>query len=86
VQKIAQLMVEQLKERLRSLRITMECSQRLVEYISQKGYSNGYGARPLRKEISNTIENFLSQGIFDGKIKADDKIYLDIEDEQVVMK
>ena len=86
VEQIARLMLEQLKERLGNLHITLEYSQNLVRYVSDKGYSNVYGARPLRKEISNTIENFLSEGIFNGKIKADDKIYLDIEDEQVIMK
>lgn len=86
VEQIAALMIDQLKDRLTNLRITMDCSQRLLQHISRKGYSSVYGARPLRREISDTIENFLSQGIFDGKIKADDKIYLDIEDEQIVMK
>ena len=86
VEQIAALMLEQLKSRLANLHITMDCSPRLLQHISRKGYSSVYGARPLRREISDTIENFLSQGIFDGKIKADDKIYLDIEDEQIVMK
>ncbi len=86
VEQIASLMLEQLKERLTNLHITLNCSEKLLRHISQKGYSQSYGARPLRKEISDTIENFLSQGIFDGKIKADDTIYLDIENEQVVMK
>ena len=86
VGKIAQLMVGQLKKRMENIRINFDCSPQLMEYISRKGYSSSYGARPLRKEISNTIENFLSEGIFDGKIKADDSVYLDIEDEKVVMK
>ena len=86
VEKIVHLMLEQLKARLVNLHISLECSPKLVRYISDKGYSSVYGARPLRKEISNTIENFLSEGIFNGKIKADDKIYLDIENEQIVMK
>lgn len=86
VEKITEIMLGQLKDRLNNLNITLNCSDKLLKYISQKGYSASYGARPLRKEISNTIENFLSEGIFDGKIKADDVIYLDIENEQVVMK
>ena len=79
-------MIEQLKKRLENLNITMHCSKKLLEFVSRRGYSYDYGVRPLRKEISNTIENFLSEGIFNGKIKADDTIWLDIIDEQVVMK
>ena len=86
VEKITLLMVGQLKKRLKNLHINLNCSPALLKYISDKGYSSSYGARPLRKEISNTIENFLSEGIFNGKIKADDSVYLDIEDEKVVMK
>ena len=86
VEKITQLMIEQLKKRLENLHINLDLSPALIRYISQKGYSENYGIRPLRKQISNTIENFLSEGIFDGKIKADDSICLDIMDGQVVMK
>ncbi|MBE6887991.1 MAG: ATP-dependent Clp protease ATP-binding subunit [Ruminococcaceae bacterium] len=86
VEKITRLMVEQLSRRLENLHISLECSSSLLKYISQKGYSENYGVRPLRKEIGATIENFLSEGIFNGKIKADDTVHLDIQDGQVVMK
>lgn len=86
VKKIANIMINQLKDRLKNLDITLECTAGLLDYISQKGYDRVYGARPLRKEISNTLENFLSEGIFNGKIKAKDVICLDIENEQVVMR
>ena len=86
VEQITSLMIEQLKKRLENLNITMHCSKNLLEFVSRRGYSYDYGVRPLRKEISNTIENFLSEGIFNGKIKANDTIWLDVMDEQVVMK
>ena len=86
VKQITQLLLDQLQKRLADLDISVQYSKKLVDYISQKGYSHSYGARPLRKQISDTLENFLSECIFNGKIKANDKIYLDIEDEQVVMK
>ncbi|MBE6894996.1 MAG: ATP-dependent Clp protease ATP-binding subunit [Ruminococcaceae bacterium] len=86
VERIVFIMLEQLKARLKNLHITLDCSPALASFISKRGYSQNYGARPLRKEISNTIENFLSEGIFNGKIKANDTIYLDVENEKVVMK
>ena len=86
VEKIVSLMLEQLKKRMENLHITISCSPALMSFISQRGYSQSYGARPLRKEISNTVENFLSEGIFNGKIKANDTIYLDVEDDKVIMK
>ncbi|MBR2028719.1 MAG: ATP-dependent Clp protease ATP-binding subunit [Oscillospiraceae bacterium] len=86
VEKIAAIMLMQLKARLENLHITLDCSPALTAFISKRGYSQSYGARPLRKEISDTVENFLSEGIFNGKIKANDTIYLDVEDDRVVMK
>ena len=86
VEEIATIMLMQLKTRLENLHITLDCSPALAAFISKRGYSQSYGARPLRKEISNTVENFLSEGIFNGKIKANDTIYLDVEDDKVVMK
>ena len=86
VEEIATIMLMQLKTRLENLHITLDCSPALAAFISKRGYSQSYGARPLRKEICNTVENFLSEGIFNGKIKANDTIYLDVEDDKVVMK
>ena len=86
VEKITAIMLMQLKARLENLHITLDCSPALTSFISKRGYSQNYGARPLRKEISDTVENFLSEGIFNGKIKANDTIYLDVEDDKVVMK
>ncbi len=86
VLKITEIMISQLKARLENLHITFDCSPAIAKYISERGYSQNYGARPLRKEISNTLENFLSEGIFNGKIKTNDKIYLDLENNKVVMK
>ena len=80
------MVMMKLKTRLENLHITLDCSPALAAFISKRGYSQSYGARPLRKEISNTVENFLSEGIFNGKIKANDTIYLDVEDDKVVMK
>lgn len=85
VEQITKIMLSDLKIRLENINIRMDCSDRLLKYISQKGYSESYGARPLRKEISTLIENFLSDEIFDGKIKARDSVYLDIEDEKMMM-
>lgn len=86
VKQIARIMLNDLKLRLSNINITIDCSERLLKYISQKGYNENYGARPLRKEISTVIENFLSDEIFDGKIKTEDNIYLDIEDEKILVK
>ncbi|MEG2928476.1 MAG: ATP-dependent Clp protease ATP-binding subunit [Oscillospiraceae bacterium] len=86
VEKITGLMVEELKVRLKNINITLACSDNLLKYISKNGYSESYGARPLRKEISTVIENFLSDEIFDGKIKPQDNIYLDIVEEKILMK
>ena len=86
VEKIVSIMLKQLEKRMENLHITISCSPALKSFISRRGYSQSYGARPLRKEISNTVENFLSEGIFNGKIKANDTIYLDVEDDKVIMK
>ncbi|MBQ6929260.1 MAG: ATP-dependent Clp protease ATP-binding subunit [Oscillospiraceae bacterium] len=86
VEKIVSIMLKQLEKRMENLHITISCSPALKSFISKRGYSQSYGARPLRKEISNTVENFLSEGIFNGKIKANDTIYLDVEDDKVIMK
>ena len=46
----------------------------------QKGFDDTYGARPLRREIQNDIEDKLSEKILDGSIKNGDTVICDFKD------
>ena len=80
IEKITVKLLDKLKERLLSVKIDAQFDKTIIDRIKKSAIGSGYGARPLRREISTVIEDRLSQMILSGEIKAGDKIkvsYLD---------
>ncbi len=74
IKQIAGNMLNNLSKRLTDLNITVSFDDEVVEKISEKGFDDIYGARPLRRTIQTDIEDALSEKILDRSIKNGDKI------------
>ena len=74
IKQIAKNMLNNLSKRLTDLNITVSFDDEVVEKISEKGFDDIYGARPLRRTIQTDIEDALSEKILDGSIKNGDKV------------
>ena len=55
ITKIAEIELENIKERLKAKQITMTISQEAINYICKEGYVPEFGARPLKRLIHNEI-------------------------------
>ena len=71
---IVDLMLDEVRENLKSFNITLEVTKNAKTYFIEKGYDEKYGARPLRRVIQRELEDLLSDYILKGKIKNDDKV------------
>ncbi len=56
LERIVELQVKELQERLADRRITVELSEDAKLYVARKGYDPVYGARPLKRVIQQEIE------------------------------
>jgi len=65
---IIDLIVSELRERLRDRNISLEITDRAKELILDRAYSPTYGARPLRRFIQKVIETDLGRKIIAGEI------------------
>jgi len=86
IEEIAQKMLENLSIRLKNLNITLECDASVKKALAEKGFDEIYGARPLRREIQNKIEDALSEKILDGSIKNGDTVVCRFENEEFIFK
>ncbi len=67
VRQIAELMVNELRQRLQDEReITFELDDSAWDLLIEKGYDSKYGARPMRRTIERLIENPISEEILLG--------------------
>ncbi len=83
IEKIAANMLKNLKGRLSEIEIQVDFSDKVVSYVSEKGFDILYGARPLRRAIQTQIEDLLSEKILDGSIEKGKVYYCDVEDNRV---
>ncbi len=80
IKQITDKMLISLKKRLEALNITVEFTDAVIEKLAEKGFDPLFGARPLRRQIQNDIEDNLSEKILDGTIKNGDKVLCDYQD------
>ncbi len=84
IKQIAGKMLENLKGRLKNLNITIHFTDEVLSALAEKGFDAVYGARPLRREIQNRIEDKLSEKILDASIKNGDSVVCDYNDNEFV--
>ncbi len=68
IEKIVDLMVDNLKERLEKQGILIDIDDSIKKYVIKNGTEKNYGARPLRRAIQTIIEDNITDNILDGKI------------------
>ncbi len=83
IKKIANLMLDEIKERINAMNIEISFDDNVTEYLAKQGYDPVYGARPLRRAMQRKIEDSLSTEILEGKIKAGDKITATLDGENI---
>jgi len=86
IKEIVDLMVEELRKRLKEQGIDFELSTEAKEFLAKEGYDPNFGARPLRRAIQKHIEDKLSEELLKGTLKKGDKVNIDIENEELVVK
>ncbi|MFI3227016.1 MAG: ATP-dependent Clp protease ATP-binding subunit [Clostridia bacterium] len=78
--KITQSMLNQLTRRVEEFGTNIEFSNAIIEHISKQGYSKIYGARPIRRLITDAIENPLTDKIINEEIIKGDSVFVDFSD------
>lgn len=86
VTKIVSLELKKLQSRLNNLKYIIDFDNSVLEFISKIGFDEMYGARPLKRAIQDKIQDFISEEILKGKIKAGKKYTLYLENDEVKVK
>jgi ATP-dependent Clp protease ATP-binding subunit ClpC len=77
VRQIASLMLGQVVKQLAEQGVDAEFAPDVVDYVSQIGFDQRFGARPLRRAIQDSVETKLADWLLTGK--ADKKQHLIID-------
>ena len=82
IRAIAQIQLQSLTARLKEKDIGISISDAAMDTLGELGFDPVYGARPLKREIQQAIENPLAMSILAGEFEAGDRISVDIDDGQ----
>ncbi len=80
VAQIATLMVQAVAARLTEQGITLEVSDRLRDHLATTGYSPAYGARALRRVVTQRLEDALAEAILAGDLRPGTTAIADLDD------
>lgn len=83
IRQIVDLMLKDLFKRLAERELSIEVTDEVKDFLATDGYSEAYGARPLRRLIQRRIEDTLAEEILTNKYSAGDVIILKMEDGKI---
>jgi ATP-dependent Clp protease ATP-binding subunit ClpB len=69
IERIVDLMFNDLRTRLADRQMTLELSEEARRYIAQQGFDPVYGARPLRRFISREVETRIGRALLAGDVR-----------------
>jgi len=84
--KIVDLHLKDLIARLKKQGITLSIPKEIKTFISEAGYSDEFGARPIRRVITEKLEDPISEAIIGGKFTSGDKITAYLVNQNIVLK
>lgn len=86
IKKIIDIFMQSVRNRLKEKDIALNITDEAKDYIVDVGYDSIYGARPLKRYISNTLETEIAKKIIAGNISSGDTINIVAKDGKVVIE
>ena len=85
IYEILDKLIENLNDRVKNSHIKIELSKKAKDYLVDKGFNFNYGARPLKRVVSKSLETLLAKSMIEGKIVTGDNILVDVKDDNLVL-
>lgn len=86
IERITQIMLGDVIKNLQGKHLYMEYTPALTDYLCRNGFSEKFGARPLRRLIEREVEDLVADSFIKGEIKENDKFTVDFKDDKVVIE
>lgn len=78
-------LVREIEARLSDVGIKINLTDRAKQQLIDDGYDINYGARPLKRLVSRTIETDLAKMIIEGSVKPNSTVTIDYKDDRYLL-
>jgi len=86
IEKIASIMLDEVKKRIADLGITVTFAPDVVSSLAKEGFDPVYGARPLRRAIVRRVEDSFSEAMLRGEIRVGDSVEAVLEEGKILYR
>ena len=83
IYKILDKIISDIEKRLSMNDIHIKLTDKAKDYLVDAGYDINYGARPLKREVSKTVESLLAHELIKGTIKYGQTVTFDVIDNEL---
>ena len=84
--KIVEIQLKKVSERLSEQNIDIQFDPKAMSYLVEKGFSDEYGARPLKRLIQKEVENTISEMIISGQVESGQDVIVTSNSKELVYK
>ena len=77
--------LKEIEYRLSDKQLKLNLTDRAKDFIINESYDQNYGARPIRRYVSGTLETLIATNIIAGNIKVGSTINIDVKNEELVL-
>ena len=85
IQRIAQLQLGLLNQRLAEQELSLTLSDQAMQAVCEAGYDPVYGARPLKRALQRLVENPLAQALLGEGFESGTALYGDWQEDRLVV-
>lgn len=83
---IIELTFKDIRQRLEDRDISLEITDKALDFIADEAYDPHYGARPIKRYLQQHVETEIAEGIIRGNILDGSKLICDAEDGALVYR
>ena len=84
IRRIAGIQIQHLASRLASRQLELMMTDAALDLVGKAGFDPVYGARPLKREIQQQVENPLAQLILSGEFEPGDTVFVDVSADELI--
>ncbi len=85
MEKIVELQLKEIQERLSEHNITVQLSAAARGWLAKEGYDPAFGARPLRRALQKHVESPLSMKLLAGEFPGGATVMVDVDEKKNVL-
>lgn len=86
IKEIALLTLKEIEKRLQDRNITFKFTDKAIEWITDNGFDEIYGARPLKRLLKKELENKMAYALLEGEICDNQAIEVDIKNNAIILQ